>query len=159
MGSKFRKDNKRRNYTVRTFLSRCLGFGLVFLLLVFCGATALAFWLFIRYEVEQSIEIGFMKNLSIRTETLTQIKLNEIEDIGADLSNAAHIISDMVSYPDSFADEQYSKQFSKTKMHNGPELSSHGTQQCKTDDGVNYGMFFTGTILQNGEPQSNWTDR
>ena len=104
MSSKFRHDSTRRNYTVRTFLRRCLGLGMIFLLLLFCGSTLGAFYYLIWYEVKQSIEIGFMKNLTMRSETLAIIKMNEIEDIGRDLSTSASMLSDLVSFPDRFAD-------------------------------------------------------
>ena len=132
---------------MRKFLCRFLIFCLIFLLCLFSGSAIATCWLFIRAEVKQSIEIGFMKNLMIRTQTLTQIKMNEIEDIGTDLSQVAHIISDLVSYPDTHADEEYLQQVSKTNMHHGKELSNHGTQSCDAADGVSYSIFFTGTVL------------
>ena len=93
-----------------------------------------------------------MKNLMIRTQTLTQIKMNEIEDIGTDLSQVAHIVSDLVSYSDTHANEKYMQRIGKSNLHNGKELSNHGTQSCEANDGVSYSIFFTGTILQNGLP-------
>jgi len=93
MSSKFRQDALKRNYTVRTFLRRILGCGLVSLLLIACIATLLAFYVMIEYQVQQSIEIGYMKNLNIRTRTLTTLKANDLEMTGSDLSVSAHILT------------------------------------------------------------------
>ena len=122
--------------------------------MLFWGAAAAAFYYFIGSEVEQSIEIGFMKNLIIRTETLAQIKMNEIEEIGTDLSQAAHLVSDLVSYPDTRGNDAYFDRVSKTNLHNGPELSSRKTTQCVNPDdrdGVFYDIYFTGKIFQDDE--------
>ena len=67
MSNKFRHDGVKRNYSVRTFLRRFLGCGLVTLLIIACVATLFAFYIMIVYQVEQSVEIGYMKNLSIRS--------------------------------------------------------------------------------------------
>ena len=109
-----------------------------------------AFYYFIGAEVEQSIEIGFMKNLIIRTETLAQIKMNEIEEIGTDLSQAAHLVSDLVSYPDTRANERYFEQVSETNLHNGPDLSSRKTTECINPEDPNevfFDIYFSGKVF------------
>jgi uncharacterized membrane protein len=79
----------RRNYTVRTFLRHILGFGLICLLLIACIATLIAFYIMIDYQVVQGIEIGYMKNLLIRSQTLASIKANDLEAMGDDLTVSA----------------------------------------------------------------------
>ena len=71
-----------------------------------------------------------MKNLVIRTETLAVIKTNEIEDIGMDLSSSAHILSDLVSYPEELVDQNYPLNSYKKYSHNGPKLSEYSAKQC-----------------------------
>ena len=73
MTSKFRQDKVKRNYTVRTFLRRILGCGMVSLLSITCIATLIAFYLMIWYQVEQSIEMGFMMNLNILSQTMSML--------------------------------------------------------------------------------------
>ena len=51
MTVKFRQDALKRNYTVRTFLRRILGCGLLTLLLIACIATLVAFYIMINYQV------------------------------------------------------------------------------------------------------------
>ena len=100
MSSKFRQDALKRNYTVRTFLRRILGCGLVCLLLIACIATLAAFYIIIDYQVYQkiqAIEIGHMKNLNLRTRTLTSLKANDFEMTSNDLSVSARILSELVS--------------------------------------------------------------
>ena len=132
---------------MRGYLWWCLWVGVVLLLFLFWVAAVPAFWYFIGAQVQQSIEIGFMKNLIIRTETLAQIKMNEIEEIGTDLSQAAHLVSDLVSYPDTHGDDRYFERVSKTNLHSGPELSSRKTTQCvnpSDPDDVEFDIHFTG---------------
>ena len=89
-----------------------------------------------------------MKNLIIRTETMAVIKMNEIEDIGADIAEVAHILSDMVSYPDTLSDKQFLRQAHKTNLHNGPELAAKGTKQCDVlGDGTVYDIYFNGQVV------------
>ena len=95
-----------------------------------------------------------MKNLIIRTETLAQIKMNEIEEIGTDLSQTAHLISDLVSYPDTCGNDAVFDRVSKTNLHNGPDLSSSKTTQCVNPDDpgeVIFDIYFTGKIFQDDE--------
>ena len=56
------------------------------MLLILYMGTLLSFYLFIDYEVMQSITISFMMNLSIRAQTMANIKTNEIELAGLDLA-------------------------------------------------------------------------
>ena len=113
MSSKFRQDALKRNYTVRTFLRRILGCGLVFLLLITCIATLLAFYIMIDYQVVQSIEIGYMKNLNLRTRTLTSLKANDFEMTGNDLSVSARILSELVSKREQIEETDYSDNYSR----------------------------------------------
>ena len=87
-----------------------------------------------------------MKNLMIRTETLAVIKMNEIEDIGTDLSTSAHVLSDLVSYPNTLADEAYLLNSYKHFTHNGPELSGYGTKQCQAPDEIRFDIGFSGDL-------------
>ena len=82
----------------------------------------------------------------IRTETLAVIKMNEIEDIGTDLSTSAHVLSDLVSYPDTLADQAYLLNTYKHLTHNGPELSGYGTEQCEAPDGTPFDIGFSGAV-------------
>lgn len=108
MSSKFRHDSVKRSYAVRTFLRRILSCCLVSLLLLTCLATLAAFFIMIRYQIEQSIEMGYMKNNIIRSNTLATLKENDIELLGNDLQTSAHLISDLVSSPPyDFADKDY----------------------------------------------------
>ena len=104
MSSKFRKDSHKRKYTVRTFLRRCLGFGLICLLFVFMLSSILAFYLFIDYEISQAVEISYMKNLQIRSSSLKTIKMNELEAVGTGLSTYAEMLSDLATQPNKFAE-------------------------------------------------------
>ena len=70
MSSKFRHDSSKRKYTDRTFIRRFLIFGLILLLLVAGAATLLAFYILIKDLVGDAVEIGYMKNLTIRSKTL-----------------------------------------------------------------------------------------
>ena len=113
MSSKFRQDALKRNYTVRTFLRRILGCGLVCLLMVTCIATLLAFYIMIDYQVVQSIEIGYMKNLNLRTRTLTSLKANDFEMTGNDLMVSARILSELVSKREQIEETDYKNNYSR----------------------------------------------
>ena len=63
MSNWFRKHSIKRNYSERAYLYRCLGIGLISLLLVFCSSSLFAFYLFITYEVQQSIEVSYIQTL------------------------------------------------------------------------------------------------
>ena len=97
MSSKFRQDAQKRNYTVRTWLRRWISCGLISLLLIAFGATLLAFYIMINYQVQQAIEIGYMKNLNLRTRTLATLKENDLEMTGNDLAVSARFLSELVS--------------------------------------------------------------
>ena len=100
MTVKFRHDALKRNYTVRTFLRRILGCGLLALLLIACIATLVAFYIMINYQVQQAIEIGYMKNFNLRTRTLATLKENDLEMTGNDLSVSAQFLSALESNRD-----------------------------------------------------------
>ena len=74
MSKKFRADSVRRKYSVRTFLRRILSCGLTSLLVLACVTCLLVFKLMIDYQVSQSIELGYMKNIYIRSTTMAQLK-------------------------------------------------------------------------------------
>ena len=78
MSSKFRQDSFKRNYTVRNFLRHFLGCGLVSLILIACISTLIAFYVMIDYQVTQAIELGYIKNIEIKSQTLAELKQNEI---------------------------------------------------------------------------------
>ena len=147
MSSKFRHDSSKRKYTDRTFIRRFLGCGLIFLLLVAGAATLLAFYLMIQDLVGDSIEIGYMKNLTIRSKTLAQLLANDLEMIGSDLSVSAHILSDLVSRPSSIADVYYKRNFDSF-VKEGAALSDCKNDPCSVD-GREYVVSFNGKILQN----------
>lgn len=158
MSSKFRQDSFRRNYTVRTFLKRCLAFGLISMIMVFCTSSLVAFYLFIEYEVEQSILISYMQNLKIRTKTLAMIKTNEIESVGLDLSTMAQILSDLVTDTDNFAEQDYLNAYASF-LSEGVVLGQCKTSEktCESQDGLRqYNIDFYGKIEQNGVDQFSW---
>ena len=97
MSSKFRRDGLTRQYTERTFIRRVLSIGLVSLLIITCVATLVAFYIMINYQVVQSIEIGYVKNYSIRSKTLAQLKKSQLEMSGHDLLISAELLSELVS--------------------------------------------------------------
>lgn len=74
MSSKFRQDSVKRNYAVRNILRSMLRFGLIFLLMISCIATLIAFYIMIDYQVVQSITLGYMKNLSILSQNIADLK-------------------------------------------------------------------------------------
>lgn len=80
--------------------------------------------LMIQYEVRQSIEIGFMMNLTMRSETLAAIKMNQIESLGEDLSSSAHILSDLISNPDLFVNDEFVDLLLEPSLHNGFDLAN-----------------------------------
>ena len=61
----------------------------------------------ILYHVDQAIEIGYMKNLNIFSKTLVDIKENDLEMIGNDLSVSAKFLSNLASHEDQIADPAY----------------------------------------------------
>ena len=63
MSTWFRKDKIKRNYSERAYLYQCLGIGLLALLTVFSVSSLFAFYLFITYEVQQSIEVSYIQTL------------------------------------------------------------------------------------------------
>ena len=132
MSSKFRKDSHKRKYTVRTFLRRCLGFGLICLLLVFMLSSLLAFYLFIHYEVRQAVEISYMKNLQIRSSNIKTIKMNELEAVGTGLSIYAEILSDLTTHPERFAEQEYLDAYASF-LQEGTELGQCNTKNCEND--------------------------
>ena len=85
MSSKFRRDGVKRNFKVRTFLRRTISLILVSLLMIACVATLVAFYIMIEYQVVQAIELGYIKNLSILSKTMADLKQNDMEMIGNDL--------------------------------------------------------------------------
>lgn len=145
MSSKFRQDALKRNYTVRTFLRRILGTGLVTLLLIACIATLIAFYILIEYQVQQSIEIGYMKNLNLRTKTLTSLKMNDFEMTGNDLSVSAHILSELVSRRDEIEDEDYNSDYAKY-IEDGYRLSQCQSTYCPTINGISFKFDYKGHI-------------
>ena len=48
-------------------------------------STLVAFYIMIDYQVVQSITLGYMKNLSIHSRTISDLKQNDLEMIGNDL--------------------------------------------------------------------------
>ena len=156
MSSKFRQDSGRRQYTVRTFLRRILGCGLTCLLLIACVSTLVAFYIMIQYQVEQSIEIGYMKNLTLRSQTLAQLLTNDLEMVGSDLSETAHILSDLVSRPTDLADPDYLRNYEQF-VYEGPAFATCGSYPCEID-GATYVLDFDGEIKQDDIPKSEWTN-
>ena len=158
MSSKFRKDRVKRNYTVRMFLKRCLGFGLISLILIFAMSSLIAFYLFIDYEVQQSIEISYMKTMKIRSKTLASIKMNELEDHGTNLSSYATLLSNLASDPEQFAEQDYLDAYASF-LRQGPDLGKCHTTDCeKESTGRKYDIDFFGDIKQNGFAQELWSD-
>ena len=144
--SKFRHDSEKRNYKVRTFLRRCLTFGLVLLILLLSFSTLVAFFLLSQYEVRQSIQVTSMMNLTLRSKTLATIKTNEIEDIGTDLSTSARILSDLISYPEDFAQEDFIAAYADY-LREGPAIAKCKTQGCEVPDGKRvYDIDYQGNI-------------
>jgi len=133
-----------------------MSFGLICLLLITTIGTLVAFYILLQYQVEQAIEVGYMKNLNIRSTTMAALKQNDLEMIGNDLSVSAHIITDLVSRPEDFADETYLKNFEEF-THDGVSLTRFESKDCETNDGTIYKFFFKGDILQNGAQIKEWT--
>ena len=52
-----------------------------------------------------------MKNLTLRSQTLAQLLTNDLEMVGSDLSETAHILSDLVSRPTDLADPDYLRNY------------------------------------------------
>ena len=77
-----------------------MSFTLVSLLIVASASIAGVFYYMITYQVEQSIAMGFVKNLDIQSRTLASIKQNEWEIVGNDLSVTAGILTDLISDPE-----------------------------------------------------------
>ena len=146
MSSKFRHDSGRRKYIVRTFLRRFLGCGLTSFLLFSCITTLVAFYIMIQYQVEQSIEIGYMKNLTLRSQTLAQLLTNDLEMVGSDLSETAHILSDLVSRPTDLADPDYLRDYEQF-VYEGPAFGACGSYPCYIDGAI-YKLDFDGDIKQ-----------
>ena len=130
--------------------------GLIFLLLVACITTLFAFYILIKNLVEDSVEIGYMKNLTIRSRTLASFLTNDLEMIGSDLSVSAQILSDLVSKPSSIADVSYKNNFNQF-VHEGATLSDCKIDPCRVM-GSEYVVGFTGELLQNNISKEKWTD-
>ena len=99
----------KRNYAVRNLLRGMLRFGLILLLMISCIATLIAFYIMIEYQVVQSITLGHMKNLSIHSQNIADLKENDLEMIGNDLTVSARQISDLLSRPTKVASQEYIK--------------------------------------------------
>ena len=86
-----------------------------------------------------------MMNLTLRSKTLATIKMNEFEDIGLDLSTSARILSDLASYPEQFAEEDYLAAYA-SYLREGPVLGACKTQNCRTegDSSRSYDINFYG---------------
>ena len=144
--SKFRHDSEKRNYKVRTFLRRCLTSGLIVLILLLSFSTLIAFFLLSQYEVRQSIQVTSMMNLTLRSKTLATIKTNEIEDIGTDLATSARILTDLISYPENFADEDFIGAYADY-LREGPATAECKTVGCEVPDGKRvYDIDYKGNI-------------
>ena len=74
-----------------------MSFGLIGLLLIALIATCVAFFTFIEYEIDQAYGLGYMKNYSILSQSLAELKQTELEMIGSDVSVSGRFISDIVS--------------------------------------------------------------
>ena len=61
----------------------------------------------IRNTVEQGIVMGFVKNLDIMSSTLASIKVNEWENFGQVMTLNAQILSNLVSYPETYLDSAF----------------------------------------------------
>ena len=87
-----------------------------------------------------------MMNLTLRSKTLATIKTNEIEDIGTDLSTSARILSDLISYPEDFAQEDFIAAYADY-LREGPAIAKCKTQGCEVPDGKRvYDIDYQGNI-------------
>lgn len=66
---------------------------LALVLFVLTGVMVI-FYYMLKHQVEQSIALGFIKNLDILSSTLAALKQNEWENFGNDLSVTAKLLSD-----------------------------------------------------------------
>jgi hypothetical protein len=74
-----------------------MSLGLIGLLLIALIATCVAFFIVIKYEIDQAYGLSYMKNYSILSQTMAELKQTELEMIGSDVSVSARFISDIVS--------------------------------------------------------------
>ena len=87
-----------------------------------------------------------MKNSIIRSQTLANLKVNDLELTGNDLQTSAHLISDLISSPPyNFADQDYKDRYFDF-AHDGPELSACKSTTCPVIDGLIYELYFNGRI-------------
>ena len=78
-----------------------------------------------------------MMNLKLRSKTLATIKTNELEDIGTDLSTSARILTDLISDPERFVDEDFLAVYA-TYLREGPATAQCKTNKCETPDKKRY---------------------
>ena len=157
MGAKFRQDSQKRRYAVRAYLRCRLSCGLASLLLLSCGLTLGAFYWMVTYQVEQAIEMSYMKNYVLLAQTMATLKVNDIDLVGNDLRTSAAMISDLVSSPPyDFGDAEYSAAY-RSFAHDGPMLASEcESTACPVLDGHTYTMSFDGELTVDGKPEEEW---
>ena len=156
MSKKFRDDSVRRKYSVRTFLRRILSCGLTSLLVVACLTSLYVFYILMDYQVGQSIELGYMKNVYIRSTTMAQLKQNDLEMMSSDLSVTANLISHLISYPDIVADPNFKSSYQE-RVIDGPAMSLCKSKPCTNGiDDFEYVFYFNGEITQNNRPKEDW---
>ena len=153
----FRRVRVQRNYTVRTFLGRFMSCGLISLLIIALIATCSAFFFMIEKQIDQAIGLGRLKNYSILSQTIAELKQTEFEMVGNDVLTSARIMSDLVSsqdrvanktYLDKVADKSYLSKYEQFTYDGVLLAKSFG--KCTTKDNSSYEIYFNGIVKVNG---------
>ena len=88
-----------------------------------------------------------MKNLNLRTRTLTALKANDFEMTGNDLSVSARILSELVSNRERIEETDYDYQ---SYITDGNRLAQCESTYCPQKGGSSFKFDFKGNIFMNG---------
>ena len=98
---------KKKIYAVRNQFFREMSIATISLIVSISIGTTVLLYYMIRNTVEQGIVMGFVKNLDIMSSTLASIKVNEWENFGQVMTINAQILSNLISYPETYLDQAF----------------------------------------------------
>ena len=90
---------RKQKYQLRTSLFHQLACGIIFTLIVVNIGVIIAFYAMVTHLVEQSIAMGFIKNIKILSVSLAELIQNEWEIFGNDLTLVSRILQDILANP------------------------------------------------------------